>query len=130
VRRLEYQVPIGAEPGILYFTVADANSANIADFRQVLTATPRSPVQLVSTVNNLHPNTKAYIRVWRADPAFQLEGSDLPDPPASVALILGSSQSSSPGITQTRNSKVAEMEIDGGDMVINGTKTVQVEVKE
>ncbi len=130
VRTVEYQVPIGMEPGTLYFTVADANIANIADFRQVLTTTPRSPVQLVSTVNNLHGNNKAYVRVWRADPAFQLEGSDLPDPPASVALILGSSQSSSPGITQTRNSKIGEMEVDAGDMVVTGTKTVQVEVKE
>ncbi|HEY1497825.1 MAG TPA: SpoIVB peptidase S55 domain-containing protein [Candidatus Solibacter sp.] len=130
IRNVEYQVPIGMEPGTLYFTVADANVTNIADFRQVLTTTPRSPVQLVSTVNSLHGNNKAYVRVWRADPAFQLEGSDLPDPPASVALILGSSQSSSPGITQTRNSKIGEMEIDAGDMVVTGTKTVQVEVKE
>jgi hypothetical protein len=130
VRHVDYEVPIGAEPGTLYFTVADAGSANVADFRQVLTATPRNPTQLVSTVNNLHPNTRAYVRVWRADPAYQLEGSDLPDPPASIALILGSSQSSAPGITQTRNSKIGEMEIDAGDMVITGSKTVQVEVKE
>ena len=130
IRRVEYQVPVGAEPGALYFTVADANTANIADFRQVLTATARTPGQLVSTVNNLHSNTKAYIRVWRADPAFQLEGADLPDPPASVSLILAGSQSSSAGITQTRNSKIAEMEIDIGDMAVTGSKTVQVEVKE
>ena len=130
VRHLEYQVPIGAEPGSLYFTVADAGTANIADFRQVLTATARTPGQLVSTVNNLHSNTKAYIRVWRADPAFQLEGADLPDPPASVSLILTGSQASSAGITQTRNSKIAEMEIDLGDMAVTGSKTVQVEIKE
>ena len=92
-RQVEYQVPIGAEPGPLYFTVADANTANLADFRQILTASPRSAGQLIATVNNLHPNTKAYVRVWRADPAFQLEGADLPDPPASVALILAGSQS-------------------------------------
>jgi len=130
VRHVEYQVPIGAEPGLLYFTVADAGTANIADFRQVLTATARTPGQLVSTVNNLHPNTKAYIRVWRSDPAFQLEGADLPDPPASVSLILTGSQASSAGITQTRNSKIAEMEIDLGDMAVTGSKTVQVEIKE
>jgi hypothetical protein len=130
VRRVEYQVPIGAEPGMLYFTVADANTANLADFRQVLTSTARTPGQLISTVNNLHPNTKAYIRVWRTDPAFQLEGADLPDPPASVSLILAGSQSSSAGITQTRNSKIAEMEIDIGDLAVTGSKTVQVEVKE
>jgi len=130
VRTVEYQVPIGAEPGPLYFTVADATTANLTDFRQVLTVTPRNPGQVVSTANNLHPNTRAYIRVWRADPAFQLEGVDLPDPPASIAMILASQQSSSAGITQTRNSKVADMEVDGGDMVITGSKTVQVEVKE
>jgi len=129
-RQVEYQVPIGAEPGPLYFTVADANTANLADFRQILTASPRSAGQLIATVNNLHPNTKAYIRVWRADPAFQLEGADLPDPPASVALILAGSQSSLAGITQTRNSRVAGMEVDAGDMVVSGSKTIQVEIKE
>jgi hypothetical protein len=40
-----------------------------------------------------------------------------------VALILDGSPS-------TRNSKVAEMEIDGAGAVITGVKTVQVEVKE
>jgi hypothetical protein len=130
VRQVEYQVPIGAEPGPLYFTVADANTANLADFHQILTSSPRSAGQLIATVNNLHPNTKAYIRVWRTDPAFQLEGADLPDPPASVALILAGSQSSLAGITQTRNSKVAGMEVDAGDMVVSGSKTIQVEIKE
>jgi hypothetical protein len=129
-RPLEYQVPIGAEPGTLYFTVADANTTNLTDFRQILTSTPHSPGQLIATVNSLHPNTKAYVRVWRADPAFQLEGSDLPDPPASVSLILAGSQASLAGITQTRNSKIGEMELDGGDMVLSGVKTVQVEIKE
>jgi hypothetical protein len=129
-RTIDYQVPLSAEPGPLYFTVADASTANLADFRQVLAATPRTAGQVLTTVNALHPNTKAYVRVWRTDPAFQLEGADLPDPPASVALILAGQQSSSAGITQTRNSKLADMEIDTPDMVVTGNKTVQVEVKE
>src|SRR5262249_14886278 len=73
---VDYQVPIGAEPGTLYFTVADANTANIADFRQILGANPHSAAQLIGTVNSLHPNNKAYVRVWRADAAYQLEGAD------------------------------------------------------
>ncbi|MEO8371978.1 MAG: SpoIVB peptidase S55 domain-containing protein [Candidatus Solibacter sp.] len=130
VRNVDYQVPIGAEPGQIYFTVADASTTNIADYRQVLNATARTPAQLLSTVSNLHPNTKAYIRVWRADPAFQLEGADLPDPPASISLILAGSPSTASGITATRNAKIGEMEIDLGDMAVAGSKTVQVEVKE
>jgi SpoIVB peptidase S55 len=130
MRQAEYQVPIGAPSGTLYFTVADATTTNLADFRQILTASPRTAAQLISTVNNLHPNTKAYVRVWRTDPAYQLEGVDLPAPPASVALILGASQFGQAGITQTRNSKVADMEVDAGDAVVTGSKTIQVEVKE
>jgi hypothetical protein len=125
-----YHVPAGAPPGMLYFTVSDGTTANLSDFHQILTATPRSPGQLIDTVNGLHPNTRAYVRVWRADPGFELEGADLPAPPASVALILEGSQANLPGIIQNRNSKVAELTIDGGGMVISGVKTVQVEIKE
>jgi hypothetical protein len=129
-RSVDYEVPVGAPAGLLYFTVSDANAANIADFRQILTANPHSATQLIDNVNRLHTNNKIYVRVWRADPAFQLEGADLPDPPASVALILGNSQANLAGITQMRNSKVAAMEIDAGDMFVSGAKTILVEVKE
>ncbi len=129
-RKVEYQVPIGAPLGQLYFTVSDANVANLTDFRQMLTSSPRNPRQLIDTVNELHPNTKAYVRVWRADPAFQLEGVDLPAPPPSVSMVLDGSAGNLQGISSSRNSRVAEIEIDGGGTVISGAKTVQVEVKE
>lgn len=129
-RRMDYEVPIGAPVGPLYFTVSDANVANIADFRQILTSSPHSAAQVLSLVNGLHPNNKAYVRVWRTDPAYQLEGADLPDPPPSVALILGASQSTIAGLAQNRNSKVADFEIDAGDIYVSGSKTIQLEVKE
>src|SRR5215510_677825 len=105
-------------PGPLNFTVADGATTNLAEIRTILGVTPRSPGQLITTVNNLRANTRAYVRVWRTDPAFQLEGEDLPDPPASVALILGAPQSALGGVAQTRNSKLAEIEIDAGDAVV------------
>jgi len=129
-RRAEYQVPIGAPPGPLYFTVADGTSTNLADFQQIVGANPRTAAQLIATVNGLHPNTRAYVRVWRADTAFNLAGEAFPNPPASLALILAGPQSGGAGVTQTRNSNIAEIEIDAGDVVVSGSKTVQVEVKE
>jgi len=129
-RQVDYQVPIGAQTGPLYFTVADANTTNLTDFRQILTSLPHTAGQLIATVNNLHPNNKAYVRVWRPDPAFQLEGVDMPGMPPSAALILEGSQPTLAGISQTRNSRIAQIEIDGGDMAISGVKTIQVEIKE
>jgi SpoIVB peptidase S55 len=129
-RRTLWRVPESLTPGLLYFTVADGATTNITEFRQLLGSTPKSPGQLVSTVNNLRANTKAYVRVWRPDPAFQLEGQDFPDPPPSVSMILAGSQTTLGNIAQVRNSKIAELEISAGDMVISGSKTIQVEVKE
>jgi hypothetical protein len=129
-RTVEYEVPVGMPPGPLYFTVADGATTNITEYRQIIGNPPRSVDQLISTVNNLRGNTKAYVRVWRAEPAYQIESSDLPDPPPSAALILGASQPGSGSILQTRNSKITELEIAAGDVVISGSKTVQVDIKE
>jgi hypothetical protein len=129
-RTVEYQVPMGITPGPLCFTVADGMTTNLTEFRQIIGAQPKSISQLISTVNSLRANTKAYVRVWRPEPAFQLEGADFPDPPPSVAMILAGAQTAQGSIGQTRNSKVAELEIGAGDSVISGSKTIQVEVKE
>jgi hypothetical protein len=71
-----------------------------------------------------------YVRIWRAEPAFQLDGADLPAPPASAFLVLEGASTSAGGVTMTRNSKIGELELDGGDVVISGVKTIQVEIKE
>lgn len=125
-RRVNYTVPIGMTPGPIFFTVADGNQTSVTELRQTLSVTPHSADQLISTVNRLRANDKAYVRVWRNDPAFQIDGEDFPDPPPSLAMILGGSQTTQ----QTRNSKVAELEISAGEMMITGSKTVQVEVKD
>jgi hypothetical protein len=81
-------------------------------------------------LNSLRGNTKAYVRVWKGEPGFQIEGKDLPDPPPSLALILNRQQSSPGVVTATAGSKVAEMEINFGANAITGSKTVQIEVIE
>jgi hypothetical protein len=45
-------------------------------------------------------------------------------------MILSRAQGGYGGLTQAFNSKLAEMEIDGGGAVITGSKTIQVEIKE
>lgn len=129
-RKVSYPAPIGLGAGPLYFTVSDASSTNLTEFRQTIAAAPRSPAQLIDTVNRLKVNTKAYVRVWRPDASYQLQGEDYPAPPPSLAMILARAQTGYGGLTQAFNSKLAEMEIDGGGMVVTGSKTIQVDIKE
>lgn len=130
-RKVSYKVPAGAPPGQLQFTAADANVMNITEYRQLVAAPPRSPAQLVSFMNGLRANTKAYVRVWRTEPAYDVEGETLPNPPPSAGMILARTQPSLAAVPAMLNSKIAELEIAvGADMVVSGSKTIQVEVKE
>jgi len=128
-KSVRYTLPVGAPYGTLNFTVSDATSSNLLDYQQLAATAPKSPTQLVSFLNNLRPNTNAYVRVWRTDPAFQVQGQDLPDPPASVGLILNKAQAAQ-GLWFPHGSKIAELQIETGNTVVTGSKTVAVDVKQ
>ena len=126
---VRYTVPPGAPYGTLNFTVSDASYANLLDYQQLAGTALKSPSQVVSFLNNLRPNTNAYVRVWRTDPAYQVQGQDLPDPPPSLGLILAKAQAAQ-GTWFARGSKIAELPVDTGNVVVTGSKNVSVEVKE
>jgi len=84
----------------------------------------------VSRMNGLRSNTHAYVRIWRAEPGFRVQGEDLPGPPASVALVLSRGQSSASGAELLATSEIAELRVPVGGAVVSGAKTVQVEVRE
>jgi hypothetical protein len=128
VRKLRYEVPIGAEPGPLNITVADGPSTNAGDQKVFALMQPKPAPQVISLLNSLRGSTKGYVRVWRADPAYTLDGRDLPHPPPSVGLILARTPGTAS--SQGRSTTLAEMPFDAGDSVISGAKTIQVEVKE
>jgi hypothetical protein len=129
LKSVHYRVPVGAPEGTLSFTVSDGSVSNALDYQQMASEAPKSPTQLVSFLNNLRPNTNAYVRVWRTDPAFQVQGQDMPNPPPSVGLILSRTQAAQ-GVWVPRGSKIGELQIETGDVVVSGSKTAQVEVTE
>ncbi len=129
-RKVRYRVPVGAETGPLYLTASDATSANLVDLQTAYGAAFRSPSQVLDVLNGLRTNTSAYLRVWRAGQSYTVEGRELPDPPASVALILGRAQPGGPNQTNVRGADVAEMEVASGGNVVTGSKTIQIEVHE
>jgi hypothetical protein len=129
VKNLRYEVPIGAPTGPLSITVSDGPTANATDGRVYSLAQPRPAMQVIPLLNSLRGTTKAWVRLWRSDPTYTLEGKDLPDPPPSVGMILSRLPSAQP--TVPRTATVHEFSFDAGeDAVISGSKTIQVEVRE
>ncbi len=128
-KTVRYVVPTGAPYGTLNFTVSDATNSNLLDYQQLASTVLKSPTQVISFLNDLRPNTNAYVRVWRTDPAYQVQGEDLPGPPPSLGLILAKGQAAQ-GTWFARGSKIGELPVDTGDAVVTGSKNVSVEVKE
>jgi len=130
-RRMRYRIPAGTPAGTLNFTIADATSTNVIEFQSAVATPQRSPQQVLNLLNGLRSNTRAYIRVWRAEPSFTVDGRDIPDPPPSLAMLLTRGQAGSTNLINTRGAKMAELEVPGAPgFVVTGTKTIQVEVKE
>jgi hypothetical protein len=123
-RTIRYTVPVGAPLGPLYFTVADGAQSNLADYRHFLLTPPKTEPQLLGFLRGLRPNTKAYVRVWRAAPSWLVQGETLPAPPPSLTLLLGRTQ------VQTPSSKIDEFEMASGGYMMSGAKTIAIEVKE
>jgi hypothetical protein len=128
VRKVRYEVPIGAKPGPLNISVADGPSTNAGDQRVFTLMQPRPAPQVISLLNSLRGSTKGFVRVWRGDAAYTLDGRDLPQPPPSVGMILARIPGAA--ASQGRTTTLAEMPFEAGDAVITGAKTIQVEVKE
>lgn len=130
VRKVRYPVPVGAPLGTLFVTVSDGMTANLAEFSQAAGVRSRTPQQIVRLVNSLRQYNRVSVRLWRSEPTYQVQGSELTDPPPSVALLLAKAQPAAAALTSVRGSKVAEFEIDLGMAIASGTRTTQVEVKE
>lgn len=130
VGKARYKVPIGAPAGTLNFTVSDSTATNLLELQTAMSTPARNAAQLLELLNSARSNSGAYVRVWRSDNSYTVDGRDLSDPPPSVAMILARPQIASGATINLRGSKVAELMIPVGDSVVTGTKTVQVEVKE
>ncbi len=128
-RLFRYTIPRGAPAGPLYFSVTDAASLNMLDLPKLTAIVPRNPAQLVDLVNDIRGNGKLYLRVWRQEPTYSIQGADLPAPPPSAALILDSSTDVKGGRNAAQNAAIAERNADMGDYAVSGSRTIRVDVK-
>jgi len=129
VREARYTIPAGMPPGPLNFTVADGASANLGEYSMLLAAAPRTAAEMVAFLNKLRENSSLFVRAWRDEPSFLVQGREMQGAPPSVALLLSREQPGLAPVTPPRNRRLAEIEIDAGALV-TGSRTITVEVIE
>jgi hypothetical protein len=130
IKRTSYRIPSGIASGPLNITFADGGWMNMLDQQWAGGRDAASGEQLVRAINQLRKNSSLYVRVWRSDHGFQLQGEQLPSPPASLQSVLAAAPSGGGGMNSTWLSTLAEMELDGLGTVVSGSETVRVQVKQ
>ncbi len=127
VLHADYSVPVGTPAGMLSITAADAINMNLADNRLGFSAFGRPARQILDQMNDLRPNSSAWVRIWRPEPTVQVGGTDYPNLPAGLTLLLSREPSQIPA-TALGGSKLFEAEMPFPDAVVAGLKTIQMEV--
>jgi hypothetical protein len=136
-RTATYQIPVGAPLGPMNLTLSDAATLNTPDFAGLSQSQAHTSHDLIQMINAFRGSQAAYLRLWRAEPAFTIggprPGGELTDPPPSVMLVLAdpsASANSNAAVTQTRGSSIAEIKIPVDGYAVIGAKTIQVEIRE
>lgn len=129
-RKIRYRIPEGASPGLVFITAADAGYTNFVDLQPAIASPPNTAGDVLSLLERLRPNDKAYVTLWRPEPGYPVQGQELPDPPPSAALILGKQQPSQGAQLAWRGSKIREFDLNPGSGAVAGSKTIQLEIRE
>ena len=93
-RTLRYRIPLGVDPGPLYFSIADGPTANLWEARQLYAGGSlggKKAAEFIAMLNRLKGNTVVSVRVWQADAAYPAGSAELGNLPPSAALVLGRS---------------------------------------
>jgi hypothetical protein len=132
VRHAQVHVPLGSQAGMLNITVSDANGLNYPELAGLSPATVSRPDELVRELSAIRPSDQAYLRVWRQEPTFPVAGREIADPPPSIAMVINRTLGTGSGnmLVSPRGATVEEIDVNPGNFVVSGSKTIQVEVKE
>ena len=69
-----YKIPIGMPNGVLNFTLGDASVQNFSEFAGLTQSSLQTPERLIQTINLYRSSDGVYVRVWRLQPAFAVNG--------------------------------------------------------
>lgn len=130
VKKYPLEIPSSLGPGPLQITVADGNSLNLGETRELAGGyPPRSPAELVTAINKLRKNNRLYVRLSRPQTAFLLHGVQFPSPPPSLVRAMAGEAFVSTNIATSQQSTLAETETEALPAVVAGQKTITVTVK-
>ena len=131
LQKATVEIPASLTPGPLTITVGDGSSMDRQETgRPVRPFLPQNPQQLIRAINKSRRNNRLYVRLARVETGFVLQGENFPSPPPSVVRTLTADPAVSTNILPTLLSTVAEYEMDPVPSVVNGYKSITVDVRD
>jgi hypothetical protein len=116
-------------PGPLSIMMGDGESLERNDAHEIPNDfIPRDLGQVVKLINNIRKKDRLYVRLFRRERGVVVHGEGLPGLPPSIYALLQSPKSQG-GISPIGVAAFIEYELPSTDLVINGMKVLNLQVR-
>lgn len=129
-REVPLRIPANLAPGRLKIAAGSGEALDLMEMQRLEQGFRAHGVpQLVRAINALRRNDRLYVRATQPRPSFVVAGQQFPAPPPSVARAFAAGPSVDSGVAATADSPVCQYASPDLPFVIQGVKTISVQVR-
>lgn len=129
VERYTVQAPSGLPEGPVQLLVGDGTTITNSELKRGATGAPRDLESAIRELNKLRQNDRLYIKLISGEPGVVIGGEEMPSLPPSMRATLAADRMSSRTVSATPGSTVREYAMPPSRFVIQGQRSLTLNVK-
>jgi hypothetical protein len=129
VERYTVQAPSGLPAGPIQLMVGDGTTITATELKRGSTGAPKDLEAAIRELNKLRQNDRLYIKLVSGEPGVVIAGEELPSLPPSMRATLAADRMSSRTVSATPGSTVREYALPPSKFVIQGQRSLTLNVK-
>ncbi|HEX5000264.1 MAG TPA: SpoIVB peptidase S55 domain-containing protein [Terriglobia bacterium] len=129
MERYTIQAPTGVPEGPLQLFVGDGTTITNTELKRGVTGAPKDLPAAIRELNKLRQNDRLYIKLVSGEPGVVIGGEEMPSLPPSMRATLGADRMSSRNVSPTSGSTVREYALPPSKFVIQGQRSLTLNVK-
>jgi hypothetical protein len=129
MERYTVQAPSGLPEGPVQLLVGDGTTITASELKRGSTGAPKDLEAAIRELNKLRQNDRLYIKLVSGESGVVIGGEELPSLPPSMRATLGADRMSSRTVSSTPGSTVREYALPPSKFVIQGQRSLTLNVK-
>jgi hypothetical protein len=122
-------IPTGLPAGRIQIFVGDGSTITASELKRGATGAPPGLAAAVRELNKLRKNDRLYVKIVSNEPGVVISGEELPSLPPSMIALLDTNRASTRSVAPLSNSTVSEYELPQSKYVLQGQRSLSLNIK-